>query len=181
MVLDEILEKRIKVLIDSRGYRIIEREDQKEGVYFLLETKDGKRLILWAIPTSDAVGVSYVNQLIKGMKERDVDGGMIIAKGSYTQAARTMARKNNIELIPATSLTFSIFDHFLVPVHQILTPEEREEVLKKYRVKPYQLPRIKASDPVVRAIGAKPGDILKIIRDSPTAGKYVSYRYVIEG
>ena len=53
--------------------------------------------------------------------------------------------------------------------------------MKKYRVKPYQLPRIKASDPVVRAIGAKPGDILKIIRDSPTAGKYVSYRYVIEG
>jgi len=33
---------------------------------------------------------------------------------------------------------------------------------------------------VVRVIGAKPGDILRITRKSPTAGVYISYRYVIE-
>jgi len=48
-------------------------------------------------------------------------------------------------------------------------------------VHPYQLPRLKASDPAVLAIGAKPGDVVRIIRDSPTAGKYVSYRHVVEG
>jgi DNA-directed RNA polymerase subunit H len=69
----------------------------------------------------------------------------------------------------------------LVPKHEIATSEEREKVLSEFRVQPYQLPRLKASDPAVKAIGAKPGDIVKIMRDSPTAGKYVSYRYVIEG
>ncbi|RJS68128.1 DNA-directed RNA polymerase subunit H [Candidatus Bathyarchaeota archaeon] len=82
--------------------------------------------------------------------------------------------------MPRNFPTFNIFKHTLVPKHEILTPEEKEELLKKYRVKPYQIPIIKASDPVVRVIGAKPGDILRITRKSPTAGVYISYRYVIE-
>ncbi|MDI6846415.1 MAG: DNA-directed RNA polymerase subunit RpoH/Rpb5 C-terminal domain-containing protein, partial [Candidatus Saccharicenans sp.] len=31
--------------------------------------------------------------------------------------------------------------------------EEREKVLTQYKVQPYQLPQIKASDPAVKAIG----------------------------
>ncbi|MDH5782835.1 MAG: DNA-directed RNA polymerase subunit H [Candidatus Bathyarchaeota archaeon] len=77
--------------------------------------------------------------------------------------------------------SFNIFDHVLVPMHEIVKPDEREKLLKEYRVQPYQFPLLKASDPAVMAIGAKPGDIVRIIRDSPTAGRYVSYRYVIEG
>jgi len=138
-------------------------------------------MVLWAIPTSDAIGVRYISQLKKDMDKMELDEGMVISSGHYTQAAKALARKNRIELIPLTSPAFNIFEHAIVPVHQILTPEEREEVLAKYRVKPYQLPRIKASDPVAKAIGAKPGDIVRIIRNSPTAGKYVSYRYIVEG
>lgn len=70
-------------------------------------------------------------------------------------------------------------EHFLVPKHRVLSSEEAEQVLRKYGVKPHQLPSILASDPVVKLIGAKPGDIIEIIRDSPTAGKSVYYRHVI--
>ncbi|MCD6592184.1 MAG: DNA-directed RNA polymerase subunit H [Thaumarchaeota archaeon] len=73
----------------------------------------------------------------------------------------------------------SILEHFLVPKHRILSPEEAKQVLERYKVKPHQLPYILASDPVVKAIGAKPGDIIEIIRDSPTAGKAVYYRLVV--
>ncbi|MCW3977024.1 MAG: DNA-directed RNA polymerase subunit H [Candidatus Bathyarchaeota archaeon] len=76
--------------------------------------------------------------------------------------------------------SFNIFDHVLVPKHEIVKPDEREKLLHEYRVEPFQLPHLKASDPAVVAIGAKPGDIVRIIRDSPTAGKYVSYRHVVE-
>lgn len=76
--------------------------------------------------------------------------------------------------------SFSIFDHVLVPKHILLSKEEAEAVLKKYHVKPYQLPYIKASDPAAKAIGAKPGDIVKIIRRSSTSGEVVVYRYVVK-
>jgi len=76
---------------------------------------------------------------------------------------------------------FDILEHELVPKHILLDKKEAEAVLEKYKIKPYQLPYIKSSDPAAEAIGAKPGDIVKIVRRSPTAGEAIAYRYVVEG
>lgn len=75
----------------------------------------------------------------------------------------------------------NVFNHMMVPIHILLKQEEVEKVLNKYRIKPYQLPKIKDSDPAVMAIQAQAGDIIKIIRKSPTAGEAIAYRYVVEG
>lgn len=73
-----------------------------------------------------------------------------------------------------------LFEHELVPKHSILPKKDVEELLKKYHIKSYQLPYIRVSDPAALAIGAKPGDVLKIVRTSSTAGETVIYRYVVE-
>lgn len=73
------------------------------------------------------------------------------------------------------------FEHELVPKHILLSKEEAKEILVRYRISPYQLPHIKASDPAAREIKAAPGDIVKIIRKSSTAGEAIVYRYVVEG
>ncbi len=75
---------------------------------------------------------------------------------------------------------FDVLTHELVPDHILLTEEETQELLKKYSITRGQLPKIKSSDVVVKQIGAKPGDVLKIIRKSLTAGKAVAYRLVID-
>ena len=77
--------------------------------------------------------------------------------------------------------SFNVFNHVLVPKHEILSEKEKEELLKRYKIKPYHLPKIKDTDPAVRALGAKPGDIIKIVRKSPTAGEAVYYRFVVRG
>jgi len=73
-----------------------------------------------------------------------------------------------------------ILKNIYVPEHVVLSPDEAKSVLEKYHVKPEQLPKIRATDPVVRMIGAKPGDILKIKRKSETAGYVEYYRLVVE-
>ena len=75
---------------------------------------------------------------------------------------------------------FNILDHEMVPEHIILSKEEGEEILKRYGINKGQLPKIKVSDPVAKQIGAKVGDILKIIRKSPTAGKSIVYKLTIK-
>ncbi len=72
-----------------------------------------------------------------------------------------------------------ILEHELVPEHEVLSPEEAEEVLEKYNINRYQLPWITIDDPIVKLLKAKPGDIIRIRRRSPTAGEAIVYRVVI--
>lgn len=65
--------------------------------------------------------------------------------------------------------------------HEILPAEARQKALEKYNASPEQFPYILASDPVIKEIGAKPGDLIKILRPSETAGESAYYRLVVEG
>ncbi len=169
------------MLIKLRGYKLIKREKYEDAVSFLVEIpKEKEKAIIWCIPEDSAVGITSVNRMQKVMKEVGVERGIIVTGGRYTHAVKQGAKKKKIELLPKTFPAFDIFEHKLVPKHEILTEEEKDQLLAQYKVKPYQLPQIKASDPAVKAIGAKPGDILRIIRKSPTAGEHMAYRYVVE-
>ena len=66
-----------------------------------------------------------------------------------------------------------------MPKHEILEEEELNLVLQKYGIDKDNLPKIKSSDAIAKAIGAKRGNVLKITRRSVTAGESTYYRLVI--
>jgi len=164
-----------------RGYKFVKKRVHKGATSFLVKTAEDMKELIWCLPTQGTVGVQFINQVRKAMKEAGVERGIVVTSGRYTQAAKTHARRRGIELIPRIFPSFNIYEHVLVPKHEIITNEERQKVLGEYRVQPFQLPRLKVSDPAAKAIGAKPGDVVKVTRESPSAGRYVSYRYVVEG
>lgn len=71
--------------------------------------------------------------------------------------------------------------HRDVPPHEVVPKEMVESILKKYNATFEQLPYILSTDPVVLELQAKPGDLIKITRNSRTAGTSVYYRLVVEG
>lgn len=75
---------------------------------------------------------------------------------------------------------YDILKHELVPEHIIMNEKEKEELFEKLKIKSHNLPKILSNDPVVKAIDAKEGDVLKIIRKSLTAGVSVYYRVVVK-
>ena len=69
--------------------------------------------------------------------------------------------------------------HKYVPHHVLLTKDETDELLMEYKIGVIDLPQMFEKDPVAIAIGAKEGDIVKIVRDSETSvSSVVYYRYV---
>lgn len=69
--------------------------------------------------------------------------------------------------------------HELVPKHYLLTKEESLILLEKYQINISDLPQMSEKDPVSIAIGAKEGDIVKIVRESHTTVKNINYyRYI---
>jgi len=69
-------------------------------------------------------------------------------------------------------------NHFLVPIHEIVSEDNAIEIIKKFGKKKEKFPLISVSDPVIEEIQAKKGDLIRITRETPTAGKSIYYRVV---
>lgn len=69
--------------------------------------------------------------------------------------------------------------HALVPKHAKISDKEKKELYEKYSVQLRDLPKILITDPAIQHLDAKEGDVIKISRDSPTAGNTTYYRRVV--
>jgi DNA-directed RNA polymerase subunit H len=175
---ESIEEKRASLIIKYR--KLSQTKKAKEDgriVYFLTNGKD--QIIMHVILGQKTIGISYVRELKEMVDKEGASKGILVGDGKYTYSARSSSEELGIELIPPTMPTFDIFEHELVPIHEIVSQEELAELVKKYHAEPYQFPWIKVNDPISIILGAKPGDVLRITLDSETAGKSISYRYVI--
>jgi DNA-directed RNA polymerase subunit H (RpoH/RPB5) len=81
------------------------------------------------------------------------------------------------DLFSTVELMRDPLNHVLVPKHQVITNEERTRLVEDGIIIE-QLPRIDITDIVVRYLGFKVGDVIKVTRPSPTTGISIQYRVV---
>lgn len=178
---ETIEERKAEVLIKLRKYKLIKKEEHEGALGYIVNIpQDKEKALVWCILDQTTVGIAMMNALYKLLEEKGLERAIVISEGRFTHAAKQGAKKRNVELLPKSFPVFEIFEHKLVPKHEILSEKEKSQILAEYKIQPYQMPQIKATDPAVKAIGAKPGDMLKIIRKSTTAGEHIAYRYVVE-
>jgi len=174
-------ERKAETLIKLRGYKLIKKQKHEDAIGYVINMpKEKEKALIWCVPGETTVGINSINRVTKAMKDAEVEAAIVVTDGRYTHAVKLGAKKKGIELLPKTFPAFDLFEHKLVPKHEMLTDQEKQDLLARYRVHPYQLPQISSMDPCVKAIGAKPGDVLRVIRKSSTAGEHMSYRYVVE-
>ena len=123
------------------------------------------------------IGIKHLRQFAHTLDAERYTAGIFITIGTVTTAALRAfepLREQGIiaEHFQEQDLLVNITKHELVPKHYLMSPEEKAALLKRYRLKQSQLPKIQSRDPVAKYLGLKSGQVVKIIRKSETAGRY---------
>jgi len=167
-------EKTNRVNRDTLNMIVCKIEDPTDyiAVYFADEPK---------------VGVKPIRKYYDHMNEQQISKAIVVviqgmtpfAKQALSELCNMAKVRIYIEQFTENELLVNITEHVLVPEHVLLNDKEKKELLAKYKLKETQLPRMQQQDPVARYYGLQRGQIVKIIRPSETAGKYVTYRIII--
>ncbi|KAL0383470.1 UNVERIFIED_CONTAM: DNA-directed RNA polymerase V subunitA [Sesamum calycinum] len=78
-----------------------------------------------------------------------------------------------VEIFQITDLLVNITRHELKPKHQVLTDEEKEDLLKKYSITEKQLPRMSEKDAIACYYGLEKGQVVKVTYSGPSAAMYL--------
>merc|ERR1712224_46547 len=124
-------------------------------------------------PEIDRISRTTISTYYDRMKKEGVSRSILITSQKLsTQAAKSLELITegtegaiSIEVFHESELQVNITEHILVPKHQVLTCDERYQLLERYKlqVTTTQLPRILRSDPVAKYLGFESGDIVKIL------------------
>lgn len=167
----------------NRGYT--EDTDKKKSeenkiAFLYFKNAQGQPVIIHYTIKNETTGVAYIRDLTKKFEKKKVKQRIFIGTGKVTRSALNELKDKNIEYIPADLVLMDILEHEFVPKHEILSEDEKENLLAQLKVPQGALPGILKSDPVTRVIGAELGDIIKITRKSDTAGVTIIYRLVVK-
>mmetsp|Transcript_58844 Transcript_58844/g.117744 ORF Transcript_58844/g.117744 Transcript_58844/m.117744 type:complete len:213 (+) Transcript_58844:66-704(+) len=196
--------KTVFQMLGDRGYHVAEKNlDEKkeefeamwkaaqedgggrERFIILVHKKNypDQQLIVFFPEENKRVGVKPIRILAEKMDEKKIKEAILVVRQPLTPLARTAVNealsKMRIDVFHENELIVNITHHELVPKHVPLTDEEKQQLLNRYKMKPSQLPRVQLSDPLPRYFGLQRDDVMKIIRPSETAGRYVTYRLVV--
>ena len=189
--------KTLNKMMEDRGYIIEENYSQISYQDWLLKNNNKSSLngIFYKKVGENIVRLYFeyleglkliandIGSFFSKMKDAKADSGIIVISGILSSQAKQKLADINIELqvecFNISELMVNITEHAYVPKHILLTEEEKKELMKRYRIKESQLPKILHNDPVAKYLGLKRGDVVKIIRSSETAGKYVTYRITV--
>ena len=187
--------KTLNKMMEDRGYDKLQDEINFDNWYSALRQRNcmegiftkkigneqsNKIKLYYKYIPDPKLNSDSIKQFLELMKAPNANSGIIIISGKLsTQAKQKVQEINNelqVEIFTVNELVVNITEHELVPKHILLSKDDKDALLKRYKIKEHQLPKILVTDPVARYLGLKRGDVVKIVRVSETAGRYITYR-----
>ncbi|XP_057457647.1 DNA-directed RNA polymerase V subunit 5C [Lotus japonicus] len=84
-----------------------------------------------------------------------------------------------VEIIKLSDLLVNITNHVLQPKYEILSANEKQKLLMKYKLEDKQLPYMLRTDAIARYYGLEKGQVIKITHSADMVNSLVTYRCVL--
>ena len=171
-----------RIYIDNDGEKqwLITPEDAKnefldkgDGVYTLRANNGEKFAIkIYFHKISSTGKQSIISDFLKEYGQYK----KIVIASSFNNKAIDYMNKHQTQIFKESSLLFDIKSHIDQPKFELLSPSEMEQVKQEYNINDYTTNKYPPTDPIVRYFALRKGDIIRIIRPSPTSGEAINYR-----
>jgi DNA-directed RNA polymerase I, II, and III subunit RPABC1 len=148
-------------------------EDKNDGVFSVVGNDKNTYTVIIVFDTISSVGKQ--STLGEFMRYYENDKKIVVIK-NYNNKVHDYVVSNSSEIFKESALMQNIIDFVYQPKFELLTPKEMEQVKTEYNFKDKNFKIYKSTDPIVRYYNLQPGDIIRIIRPSPSSGFAIDYR-----
>lgn len=124
------------------------------------------------------VQISSKNTLISDFLKEYARFNKIIVAKDFNNKTEDLLTKENTQIFKEASLLQDIISYRDQPNFELLSEEEMSQFKLEYNATDYTTKKLMRRDPVVKYFALRKGDIIRIIRPSPTSGEAIDYRIV---
>jgi DNA-directed RNA polymerase I, II, and III subunit RPABC1 len=155
----EILTEMIK----DRGYLIDKIDSSEDKPYAIKAYNISNDGLLCFITNDDKLNIQGIKDKISILNKENATRCIIVYKSSITSSAKKSLDTVNyrFELFALHELQFNVTKHRLVPRHERVTADEKEELNKNYKGK---LPILLQTDAICRYYAFEKGDYIRVTR-----------------
>jgi len=102
----------------------------------------------------------------------------IIIASDFNNKIVDYVSKHHTQIFKESSLLTDIISYRDQPKFELLSPDEMEQVKSEYNITDYTTKKLLRTDAVTKYYALKKGEIIRIVRPSPTSGEAIDYRIV---
>lgn len=185
IILDNVLKMlSSRIYIDNNGEKqpllILENakkdfQDKGDGVHTIRANNGEKYAVKIFFQKISSTGKqSIISDFLKEYTQYK----KIVIASDFNNKAVDYMHKHQTQIFKESSLLFDIKSHIDQPKFELLSSSEMEQVKQEYNINEYTTNKYPPSDPIVKYFALRKGDIIRIIRSSPTSGEAINYRIV---
>lgn len=141
------------------------------------------KTVLVMFPNELTIGRKHISDLVERMSILGADHCILVYGNTLTSSAKKDIEKHPgyyIEAFSESEMLYNVMYHASMPKCSILPKREKQTLFgNKSFIRDSQLPRISTTDKAARYMGLRRGEIVRIERESQTAGVTVSYRICV--
>ncbi|XWV25321.1 DNA-directed RNA polymerase subunit 6 [Tupanvirus deep ocean] len=171
--IDKNGDKQPLLIVEGASKKI---EDRGDGTYTIKANNGENFAIKIVFQRISATGKQSI--VSEFFKEYAQYRKILIARDFNNKIADYVS-KHHTQIFKEATLLSNLIDYRDQPKFELLSPSEMERFKAEYNATDYTTKKMLRSDPVAKYFALRKGDIMRIVRPSPTSGEAIDYRIIM--